>query len=100
MIECFNQIAEDSECPVVVFSGAGKIFTAVYFGYRQRKLSESLRDRMERTQPCLHSAHCLPAWETFCSVTCCLACWELCCSGLWSPVEDTGLSPCCRGCCT
>ncbi|XP_053534799.1 delta(3,5)-Delta(2,4)-dienoyl-CoA isomerase, mitochondrial-like [Ictalurus punctatus] len=48
MIECFNQIAEDSECRVV--SGAGKIFTAVYIGYRQRKLSESLRDRMERTR--------------------------------------------------
>ncbi|XP_053507145.1 delta(3,5)-Delta(2,4)-dienoyl-CoA isomerase, mitochondrial isoform X2 [Ictalurus furcatus] len=28
MIECFNQIAEDSKCRVVVFSGAGKIFTA------------------------------------------------------------------------
>ncbi|XP_055051608.1 delta(3,5)-Delta(2,4)-dienoyl-CoA isomerase, mitochondrial isoform X2 [Misgurnus anguillicaudatus] len=28
MVDCFNQIAEDSECRVVVFSGAGKIFTA------------------------------------------------------------------------
>lgn len=27
-MDCFNQIAEDSECRVVVFSGAGKIFTA------------------------------------------------------------------------
>lgn len=28
MVDCFNQIAEDSECRVVVFSGAGKIFTS------------------------------------------------------------------------
>ncbi|XP_057207656.1 delta(3,5)-Delta(2,4)-dienoyl-CoA isomerase, mitochondrial-like [Triplophysa rosa] len=28
MVDCFNQIAEDKECRVVVFSGAGKIFTA------------------------------------------------------------------------
>ncbi|XP_028856444.1 delta(3,5)-Delta(2,4)-dienoyl-CoA isomerase, mitochondrial-like [Denticeps clupeoides] len=28
MIECFNQIAVDPECRVVIFSGAGKIFTA------------------------------------------------------------------------
>ncbi|XP_062843526.1 delta(3,5)-Delta(2,4)-dienoyl-CoA isomerase, mitochondrial [Trichomycterus rosablanca] len=28
MIDCFNQIAEDPECRVVVFSGAGKTFTA------------------------------------------------------------------------
>lgn len=28
MVDCFNQIAKDSECRVVVFSGAGKIFTA------------------------------------------------------------------------
>ncbi|KAJ3591443.1 hypothetical protein NHX12_009388 [Muraenolepis orangiensis] len=28
MVECFNQIAEDSDCRVVVVSGAGKIFTA------------------------------------------------------------------------
>ncbi|XP_051966085.1 delta(3,5)-Delta(2,4)-dienoyl-CoA isomerase, mitochondrial-like isoform X2 [Xyrauchen texanus] len=28
MVDCFNQIAEDSECRVVVFSGAGKLFTA------------------------------------------------------------------------
>ncbi|KAI7800666.1 hypothetical protein IRJ41_008847 [Triplophysa rosa] len=28
MVDCFNQIAEDSECRVVVFSGAGKLFTS------------------------------------------------------------------------
>uniref|UniRef100_A0AAY5EDG4 Enoyl CoA hydratase 1, peroxisomal n=1 Tax=Electrophorus electricus TaxID=8005 RepID=A0AAY5EDG4_ELEEL len=28
MVDCFNQIAEDPECRVVVFSGAGKLFTA------------------------------------------------------------------------
>ncbi|XP_056612533.1 delta(3,5)-Delta(2,4)-dienoyl-CoA isomerase, mitochondrial-like [Triplophysa dalaica] len=28
MVDCFNQIAEDKECRVVVFSGAGKTFTA------------------------------------------------------------------------
>lgn len=28
MVDCFNQIAEDSECRVVVFSGAGKVFTS------------------------------------------------------------------------
>lgn len=28
MVECFNQIAEDSDCRVVVVSGAGKVFTA------------------------------------------------------------------------
>ncbi|XP_051534515.1 delta(3,5)-Delta(2,4)-dienoyl-CoA isomerase, mitochondrial isoform X1 [Myxocyprinus asiaticus] len=28
MVDCFNQITEDSECRVVVFSGAGKLFTA------------------------------------------------------------------------
>ncbi|XP_076837466.1 delta(3,5)-Delta(2,4)-dienoyl-CoA isomerase, mitochondrial isoform X2 [Brachyhypopomus gauderio] len=28
MVGCFNQIAEDPECRVVVFSGAGKLFTA------------------------------------------------------------------------
>ncbi|KAL7851473.1 hypothetical protein AOLI_G00218290 [Acnodon oligacanthus] len=28
MVDCFNQIAQDSECRVVVFSGAGKLFTA------------------------------------------------------------------------
>nr|XP_033813366.1 delta(3,5)-Delta(2,4)-dienoyl-CoA isomerase, mitochondrial isoform X2 [Geotrypetes seraphini] len=28
MVECFNEIAEDSECNAVVLSGAGKIFTA------------------------------------------------------------------------
>ncbi|KAF7651381.1 hypothetical protein LDENG_00111820 [Lucifuga dentata] len=28
MVDCFNQIAEDPGCRVVVFSGAGKVFTA------------------------------------------------------------------------
>lgn len=28
MVTCFNEIAEDPDCRVVVFSGAGKIFTA------------------------------------------------------------------------
>jgi enoyl-CoA hydratase/carnithine racemase len=28
MVTCFNKIATDSECRVVVLSGAGKIFTA------------------------------------------------------------------------
>lgn len=28
MVDCFNQIAEDPECRVVVFSAAGKLFTA------------------------------------------------------------------------
>uniref|UniRef100_A0A671SXG6 Delta(3,5)-Delta(2,4)-dienoyl-CoA isomerase, mitochondrial n=1 Tax=Sinocyclocheilus anshuiensis TaxID=1608454 RepID=A0A671SXG6_9TELE len=28
MVDCFNQIAQDSECRVVVFSGAGKLFTS------------------------------------------------------------------------
>lgn len=28
MVDCFKQIAEDSECRVVVFSGAGKLFTS------------------------------------------------------------------------
>ncbi|XP_066495156.1 delta(3,5)-Delta(2,4)-dienoyl-CoA isomerase, mitochondrial [Tiliqua scincoides] len=28
MVECFNKIAQDSECHAVVISGAGKIFTA------------------------------------------------------------------------
>ncbi|XP_015680280.1 delta(3,5)-Delta(2,4)-dienoyl-CoA isomerase, mitochondrial [Protobothrops mucrosquamatus] len=28
MVECFNKIAEDSECHAVVISGAGKMFTA------------------------------------------------------------------------
>lgn len=28
MVDCFNQIAEDPECRVVVFSGAGKLFTS------------------------------------------------------------------------
>ncbi|XP_029427191.1 delta(3,5)-Delta(2,4)-dienoyl-CoA isomerase, mitochondrial isoform X2 [Rhinatrema bivittatum] len=28
MVECFNKIAEDSECNVVVVSGAGRVFTA------------------------------------------------------------------------
>ncbi|XP_036412187.1 delta(3,5)-Delta(2,4)-dienoyl-CoA isomerase, mitochondrial-like [Colossoma macropomum] len=28
MVDCFNQIAQDPECRVVVFSGAGKLFTA------------------------------------------------------------------------
>ncbi|GFS06863.1 delta(3,5)-Delta(2,4)-dienoyl-CoA isomerase, mitochondrial-like [Elysia marginata] len=28
MVECFNQLAEDEECRVVILSGAGKVFTA------------------------------------------------------------------------
>lgn len=28
MVDCFNEIAADPECRVVVVSGAGKIFTA------------------------------------------------------------------------
>lgn len=28
MVECFNKIAQDSECHAVVVSGSGKIFTA------------------------------------------------------------------------
>lgn len=28
MVECFNEISQDSDCRVVVFSAAGKIFTA------------------------------------------------------------------------
>ncbi|XP_016391102.1 delta(3,5)-Delta(2,4)-dienoyl-CoA isomerase, mitochondrial-like [Sinocyclocheilus rhinocerous] len=28
MVDCFSQIAQDSECRVVVFSGAGKLFTS------------------------------------------------------------------------
>ncbi|XP_036412191.1 delta(3,5)-Delta(2,4)-dienoyl-CoA isomerase, mitochondrial-like [Colossoma macropomum] len=28
MVDCFNQIAQDPECRVVIFSGAGKLFTA------------------------------------------------------------------------
>ncbi|KAL2095535.1 hypothetical protein ACEWY4_007683 [Coilia grayii] len=28
MVDCFNQIASDSECRVVIVSGAGKMFTA------------------------------------------------------------------------
>ncbi|XP_036412190.1 delta(3,5)-Delta(2,4)-dienoyl-CoA isomerase, mitochondrial-like isoform X2 [Colossoma macropomum] len=28
MIDCFNQIAQDPECRVVVFSGAGKVFSS------------------------------------------------------------------------
>ena len=33
MVECFEKIAEDSDCRAVVLSGSGKIFTAGNYGF-------------------------------------------------------------------